>query len=722
MANIFYPSDSLIVQRTTSGSSFSQIIIDKEPSTILYFGDTLQQLVSETLNITASRSITASYAVNGGGSGTSLGTGSTYPFTSSWSINSVNGSSGTTLNTGSTYPITASWAVNTVNGGSGTTLNTGSTYPITSSWATNVVNGAGNYTATGSISIKYVSSLSSMTGNTASIVHVQHYAVDEDGGGGSYYWRSSIPSPWSSPNALVIAGASGYWIRINVNHELPAEAVGCKPDNSTDNLSLLGNAMLLAQQASCSLLLSDGTYKVSNRLVASSYGATGTTKTFTNLTMIGRGMGKSKILSTYASSTNNILYCNGSGLMKDCLFKDFTLSGSSRAVGFYCSMSNVTFDHIESDCRQGGFVSFDDSPQHYITINGCYIHDVTTGNNSAIQTWNNAPTGSGVGWPSVINTYWNYTNNRIEDINVMGIECRAAKYVNIKDNWIKNWGKVKSGPPHAIYLSEGNEYVWIENNYIELTNWVDESAGIHTYDHSVSGLPYSQRIKHITIANNYISHSYEGIILYGASDVKCYGNTLIMPTKFATGMTAYSGSAIPVGDIAYNVSIYDNHIIGGGLDLGKGIVFGTSTSSPLFRYQYNIRVYNNFITGFKRYPIAFGGIEWEIKNNTIEVITGSSAGLYAIEINPNISSHCDDGIIDGNTIYNLGGGSNPMGGINGATSNNIVIQNNVIRGLSATAIKYNDPTGIVVNNIVRRHTGSAYDTSSVGIQTNNYTL
>ena len=41
------------------------------------------------------------------------------------------------LNTGSTYPITSSWAINALNGG--TKLYTGSYYPITSSWARNAV-------------------------------------------------------------------------------------------------------------------------------------------------------------------------------------------------------------------------------------------------------------------------------------------------------------------------------------------------------------------------------------------------------------------------------------------------------------------------------------------------------------------------------------------------------------------------------------------------------
>jgi hypothetical protein len=63
---------------------------------------------------TASFAITASYAMNGGGSG-GLITGATYPITSSWALTasySLNGGSGSSLITGATYPITSSWSNN----------------------------------------------------------------------------------------------------------------------------------------------------------------------------------------------------------------------------------------------------------------------------------------------------------------------------------------------------------------------------------------------------------------------------------------------------------------------------------------------------------------------------------------------------------------------------------------------------------------------------------
>jgi hypothetical protein len=76
----------------------------------------------------ASYATTASYALNGGGSGgTSLISGSTYSITASWAVNAVNST-------------TASYALNGGGGGGGTSLISGSTYPITASWAVNAVN------------------------------------------------------------------------------------------------------------------------------------------------------------------------------------------------------------------------------------------------------------------------------------------------------------------------------------------------------------------------------------------------------------------------------------------------------------------------------------------------------------------------------------------------------------------------------------------------------
>lgn len=98
-------------------------------------------------NITASRlkgtasyadfAKTASYALNGGSGGTQIGTGSTFPFTSSWAVSASyamngGGGSGTQIGTGSTFPFTSSWAVTASYALAG---GTGGAAAATASWA-----------------------------------------------------------------------------------------------------------------------------------------------------------------------------------------------------------------------------------------------------------------------------------------------------------------------------------------------------------------------------------------------------------------------------------------------------------------------------------------------------------------------------------------------------------------------------------------------------------
>jgi hypothetical protein len=68
------------------------------------------------------------------------------------------------LNTGSTYPITSSWAINALNGG--TKLYTGSYYPITSSWARNAV--TASYVISGGSGTSGTAGSSGTSGTTGS--------------------------------------------------------------------------------------------------------------------------------------------------------------------------------------------------------------------------------------------------------------------------------------------------------------------------------------------------------------------------------------------------------------------------------------------------------------------------------------------------------------------------------------------------------------------------
>jgi hypothetical protein len=122
----------------------------------------------------ASYAVSASYAPGNGG--TSLVTGSTYPITSSWALNVISASYALTTPSASnaltasytefvqsaSYAVSASYAPN----GGGTTLVTGSTYPITSSWALNTI--SASYALTTPSASTSLTAISSSTSNSSS--------------------------------------------------------------------------------------------------------------------------------------------------------------------------------------------------------------------------------------------------------------------------------------------------------------------------------------------------------------------------------------------------------------------------------------------------------------------------------------------------------------------------------------------------------------------------
>ena len=169
--------DVVILQRDDTNSQYNETHISGS-NLIIYIDSTGH------INADDSASFYSIYPPSTtGGSGTTLITGSTYPFTSSWSTSSVfsitasfasrsfsatsaSWSSQSLLSTSasyasssttssyvstaswainvvsSSYASTASWAINVVNGGS-STLQTASTYPFTASWSNNATNAIG---------------------------------------------------------------------------------------------------------------------------------------------------------------------------------------------------------------------------------------------------------------------------------------------------------------------------------------------------------------------------------------------------------------------------------------------------------------------------------------------------------------------------------------------------------------------------------------------------
>ena len=173
-----------------------------------YIGQSVKDdLLNITSSVSASYALTASYALNAGG--TSLITGSTYPITASWANYVVSSSYSSTASyivtaqtasyyggdvISSSYALTASYALN--GGSGGTSLITGSTYPITSSWsnysltasyitASNIIGTvtsasyslSASYTLTSSFSQTALSALSASYSNTSSYSITSSYAL-----------------------------------------------------------------------------------------------------------------------------------------------------------------------------------------------------------------------------------------------------------------------------------------------------------------------------------------------------------------------------------------------------------------------------------------------------------------------------------------------------------------------------------------------------------------
>jgi hypothetical protein len=127
-------------------------------------------------SVSSSYALTASYALNGnggGGGGTSLGTGSTYPFTSSWSVYSVSSSYAQTA-------LSSAFAYS-------------SSYALTASYADNALSSAYAYSGSYSLSSSYAdNALSSAFSYSSSYALTASYALNGGGGGGIFVTTSSI--------------------------------------------------------------------------------------------------------------------------------------------------------------------------------------------------------------------------------------------------------------------------------------------------------------------------------------------------------------------------------------------------------------------------------------------------------------------------------------------------------------------------------------------------
>ena len=182
------PSTKLHIQGNISGSQFTS-----SRRNAVGFSGTASY---------ARRALTASFALNAGGGGTTLRTGSTYPITSSFSRRAITASfalaGGTRLNTASRYPITASRA-------------------ITASYALASAGGGGS----GTVSSGVVNRLAKYTGTTtvgsSAIVYESGSAFIGIGVTSSLVSSLQVYRSGSNASVLKVDGGSGTLFEVTDN-------------------------------------------------------------------------------------------------------------------------------------------------------------------------------------------------------------------------------------------------------------------------------------------------------------------------------------------------------------------------------------------------------------------------------------------------------------------------------------------------------------------------
>jgi hypothetical protein len=202
--------EAVLIQRANNNSYYEEIHISGSDS--IFYLSSSGELTADKISI---------FAAKYGLIGATLSTSSTYPFTASWAINTVNGSSGTTLSTGSTYPFTSSQAISSSYSlsssfalsaswapsvGGGITLGTGSTYPFTSSWSINSIYNLSSSYASSSLSSSY--SLTSSYSFSSSYVLSSSYTLSSSYSFSSSYALSASWAPSVGGGTLLETGST----------------------------------------------------------------------------------------------------------------------------------------------------------------------------------------------------------------------------------------------------------------------------------------------------------------------------------------------------------------------------------------------------------------------------------------------------------------------------------------------------------------------------------
>jgi len=343
-----------------------------------YIGQSVKDaLLNITSSISASYALTASYALNSSG-GTSLGTGSTYPITSSWSNNAVS----------SSYSLTASYALNA----GGTSLTTGSTYPITSSWSI--------YSISSSWSENAVSSSYSLSSSYSSTALSSAFAYSSSWAATASYFSGSISDAISSSYSLsgsyaltasyALNGGSGGGIFvatssvININFSSSVDKFVTDGINNTYTLTLPSN------NPNELLVFLDGL----EQEPVTDYTVSGTTFTLTsvpppNLELEVRKFYSATTIDIITSSLN-AQYFTGNGVTTQYILTRSVSNDYDVLVSFDGLIQKPTYDYTVT----GSILNFTSPPPVNIDGEIRYLMGSTTGLISSGSGGTSLTTGS----------------------------------------------------------------------------------------------------------------------------------------------------------------------------------------------------------------------------------------------------------------------------------------------------------------------------------------
>lgn len=366
--------------------------------------------ISSSYALSSSYSLTSSYALN---AGTKITTGSTYPITSSWSLNTISSSyaltasyalnSGTSLGTGSTYPITASWSNNAVSSSysltasyalnaGGTSLTTGSTYPITSSWSI--------YSISSSWSENAVSSSYSLSSSYSSTALSSAFAYSSSWAATASYFSGSISDAISSSYSLsgsyaltasyALNGGSGGGIFvatssvININFSSSVDKFVTDGINNTYTLTLPSN------NPNELLVFLDGL----EQEPVTDYTVSGTTFTLTsvpppNLELEVRKFYSATTIDIITSSLN-AQYFTGNGVTTQYILTRSVSNDYDVLVSFDGLIQKPTYDYTVT----GSILNFTSPPPVNIDGEIRYLMGSTTGLISSGSGGTSLTTGS----------------------------------------------------------------------------------------------------------------------------------------------------------------------------------------------------------------------------------------------------------------------------------------------------------------------------------------